>query len=59
MLIRGLEGAAGRVPIIAITAYAMPEDVAAGRAAGVDGHLAKPLERNALLAELARVLPGH
>jgi CheY-like chemotaxis protein len=59
MLIRGLQGAAGRVPVIALTAYAMPEDIAASRAAGMDGHLTKPLERTALLAELARVVPGR
>ncbi|MBC4015786.1 response regulator [Siccirubricoccus deserti] len=59
MLIRGLQGAAGRVPVIALTAYAMPEDIAASRAAGMDGHLSKPLERAVLLAELARVVPGR
>jgi signal transduction histidine kinase len=56
-LIRRLEGPVAGVPVIALTAYAMPEDVAASQAAGMDGHLAKPLERAALLAELARVLP--
>jgi CheY-like chemotaxis protein len=58
-VIRGLGGMAGQVPVIALTAHAMPEDIAASRAAGMDGHLPKPLERTALLAELARVLPGR
>ena len=31
---------------------------AAGRAAGMDGHLTKPLQRAVLLAELARVVPA-
>ena len=51
--IRALPGAAGRVPVLAVTAGAFPEDIAACHAAGMDAHLAKPIERNALLAALA------
>ena len=50
--IRALPGAAGRVPVLAVTAGAFPEDVAACHAAGMDAHLAKPIERGALLAAL-------
>ncbi|HYI83939.1 MAG TPA: PAS-domain containing protein [Acetobacteraceae bacterium] len=53
--IRALPGAAGRVPVLAVTAGAFPEDIAACHAAGMDAHLAKPIERNALLAALASV----
>ncbi|GAA0591120.1 hypothetical protein GCM10009416_31950 [Craurococcus roseus] len=59
--IRALPGAAGRVPVLAVTAGAFPEDIAACRAAGMDAHLAKPIERGALLAALDAAvarLPG-
>jgi len=42
----------GLLPIIALTANAFPEDIAAARAAGMQGHLPKPL----VLADLARAL---
>ena len=42
----------GLLPIIALTANAYPEDIAAARAAGMQGHLAKPI----VLAQLARAL---
>jgi signal transduction histidine kinase/AmiR/NasT family two-component response regulator len=54
-MIRALEGEAARIPIIALTGSIEAEEVAACHAAGMDGHLAKPIERAALLAELARV----
>jgi CheY-like chemotaxis protein/HPt (histidine-containing phosphotransfer) domain-containing protein/anti-sigma regulatory factor (Ser/Thr protein kinase) len=47
--IRAVAGARGRVPIIAVTALAFAEQVAACRQAGVDAHLAKPFTRAALL----------
>lgn len=47
--IRALPGARGRIPIIAVTALAFAEQVAACRQAGVDAHLAKPFTRAALL----------
>jgi CheY-like chemotaxis protein len=52
--IRALPGAAGRVPILGLTASAMPDDVAACRAAGMDEVLAKPVNMGALAAALAR-----
>jgi signal transduction histidine kinase/DNA-binding NarL/FixJ family response regulator/HPt (histidine-containing phosphotransfer) domain-containing protein len=50
--IRALPGRRGRVPIIALTASVLPDQIAACRAAGMDGHLAKPVERRALAAAL-------
>ena len=41
--IRALDGPAAATPILAVTADAMPEDAARCRAAGMDGHLAKPV----------------
>jgi CheY-like chemotaxis protein len=54
--IRAMEGMVGRVPILAATARALPEDVAACLSAGMDGHVAKPLELQVLLLAIARTL---
>ncbi|WP_428154590.1 ATP-binding protein [Brevundimonas sp.] len=43
----------GRTPIVMLTANAMPEHVAAGRAAGADHHLAKPFNAAELLGIVA------
>ena len=48
--IRVLPGVRGRVPIVALTAQAFTEQVAACRAAGMDTHLAKPFDPASLLA---------
>lgn len=50
--IRRLEARGRRTPIIALTAHATAEAVAASRAAGMDDHLSKPLDR----AKLGRCL---
>jgi len=47
----------GLLPIIALTANAFPEDVTAARAAGMQGHLAKPIILAALARALQRWLP--
>jgi CheY-like chemotaxis protein len=52
--IRALRGAAARVPIVAMTAYAFATDIEACRAAGMDHHLAKPIRAAELDAVLAR-----
>ena len=44
---------ATRTPIVMLTANAMPEHIAAGRAAGADRHLAKPFNASELLAIVA------
>jgi len=54
--IRALENWSA-VPIIALTANAYPEDVAAARAAGMQGHLAKPVDFAKLARALQRWLP--
>lgn len=53
--IRALPPPKGQVPIVALTASALPEQIEACRAAGMDGHLAKPIERASLLALLAGI----
>ncbi len=54
--IREIERAEGRkrIPIIALTAHAMPEEVRRMMAAGCDAHLAKPLKKTLLIRTLAR-----
>ncbi|PHY22341.1 ATP-binding protein [Caulobacter sp. BP25] len=52
--IRAMEGSKASVPILALSADVMPEQVARCLAAGMDGHLAKPIVRDDLLAAVAR-----
>ena len=47
----------GELPVIALTANAFPEDVAAAREAGMQGHLAKPVDFAKLARTLQRWLP--
>jgi PAS domain S-box-containing protein len=54
--IRALEGRRARTPIIAVTADAMAEQVAACVAAGMDGHVAKPLRLEELFAVIQQAL---
>ncbi|MDB5316013.1 MAG: Hpt protein [Rhodospirillales bacterium] len=58
--IRAMPAPVGQVPVLAVTASALPEQIEACRAAGMDGHLAKPIERHALAQALAdlRLAPG-
>jgi signal transduction histidine kinase/CheY-like chemotaxis protein len=51
------EDAAG-IPIIAMTANAYKEDVEEALAAGMNGHLAKPIDTDELMKTLARFLRG-
>jgi signal transduction histidine kinase/CheY-like chemotaxis protein len=46
--IRGLGGAAGKIPVIALTANAFAEDRANCRAAGMNGFVVKPVDRRRL-----------
>jgi signal transduction histidine kinase/FixJ family two-component response regulator len=56
--IRRLEAAGrrARTPIIALTANAMAHQIAEYAAAGMDGHVAKPIDAAALFAALERAL---
>ena len=47
-----------RTPILALTANALPEQVQICLAAGMDGHLAKPVRPDDLMLRLARALGG-
>ena len=53
-LIRALDGARGRVPIVALTAQAFTEQIAECRKAGMDSHLVKPFNLDRLLDIVAR-----
>ncbi|WP_207540648.1 hybrid sensor histidine kinase/response regulator [Sabulicella rubraurantiaca] len=53
--LRALPGPVGATPVIAVTASAFPEDIAAARSAGMERHIAKPVERQRLLALLAEL----
>jgi CheY-like chemotaxis protein len=43
-----------RVPIVALTAYALKEDIRKSIDAGCDDHLTKPIRRNTLLETIRR-----
>jgi hypothetical protein len=57
-MIRRFAGAAGRVPILAVSAFAMPGDAERSLAAGMTGHLTKPIDRARLLHAVAALLDG-
>jgi len=54
--IRGIP-ALVKVPIIAVTSYALSGDEAKTRAAGCDGYVAKPFSPRQLLAKVREFLP--
>jgi signal transduction histidine kinase/DNA-binding response OmpR family regulator len=54
--IRKMDGAAGTVPIIALTANAMRGDVERCHAAGMNGHVTKPIDPPTLFEMIAQVL---
>ena len=58
--IRGLtHERAGSIPIIAMTADAFHEDVVRAGEAGMNGHLAKPIDPDLLYETLAEWIGGH
>jgi CheY-like chemotaxis protein len=52
--IRALEGEGRAIPIIAMTANVLPQQVAAFRAAGMDDHVGKPFKREELYDAIER-----
>jgi signal transduction histidine kinase/AmiR/NasT family two-component response regulator len=56
--IRAMPGAIGSLSIVAMTADAMPEDVNRCLAAGMNAHMAKPINQAGLLAMVNRALTG-
>ena len=55
-MIRGLPGSAGKVPIIAMTANVLPEQVKLFLGAGMDDHVGKPIRQADLKAAINRAL---
>ena len=54
--IRELSGPKGRIPILAMTANVFEEDIQRGQDAGMDGHIAKPINIPSMLGLMARFL---
>ncbi len=57
--IRAAERGETRTPIVAVTAYSLPEDLRRCLAAGMDDQISKPIGLEALAALLERWLPGR
>jgi CheY-like chemotaxis protein len=55
--VRGLSGALGRIPAIALTAYVRHDDRERALDAGYQVHLPKPVDLSALHAALGRLKP--
>jgi len=52
--IRALQGPVAATPILALTANVQPEQIEACRAAGMDGHVGKPIQIATLVEAMAR-----
>jgi len=57
--IRALPGTVSAIPIIALSADVLPEQIARCRQAGMDDHVGKPIHREDLIAAVARALEGR
>jgi signal transduction histidine kinase/ActR/RegA family two-component response regulator len=57
--IRALPGSAAEIPILGLTAAAMPEDAAACRAAGMDAYEHKPIRPDRLRAVIAAAISAR
>ena len=47
-----------KIPVLAMTANAFVEDIQAAKDAGMDGHIAKPIDIPDMMQQLARVISG-
>jgi len=57
--IRALPGSAARVPIVALTANAFPDDIERCRSAGMDAHLGKPFRKEELILAVGAAVRGR
>lgn len=57
-LLRSLPGAAGRLPVLAVTANDSPTEQVRARDAGMQALLVKPIEPDALIRELTKLIDG-
>lgn len=58
--IRALDRAdAGTIPVLAVTAHAFVEDIEKCKAAGMNEHLAKPLDMNKMISTIAKYAGNH
>lgn len=57
--IRGMEGERSKTPIIALSANAFDEDKKQSALAGMNDHLAKPVNAEKLIETLRQILTGH
>lgn len=47
-----------KIPVLAMTANAFVEDIQTAKDAGMDGHIAKPIDIPDMMQQLARVISG-
>jgi CheY-like chemotaxis protein len=52
--IRAMPGPLGSIPIVAMTANVLPDQIARFKAAGMNDHVGKPFQVGELLAAVAR-----
>lgn len=57
--IRNLEGEVRNIPIVAMTANVLPEQLMEFKRVGMDGHIAKPVKQPQLHSEIQRILAGR
>ena len=57
-VIRGSSGPCADVPILAVTADVMRDDIERCRASGMNGHVPKPLDQARLIAAVQTALCG-
>jgi PAS domain S-box-containing protein len=57
-MIRQLPGPVSKIPIVAMTANVLPDQVREFRRAGMNGHLGKPIQQPELHGTIARIMKG-